>query len=126
MKKLVTFNLALLISFFCHSQVNLDSLMGIWSNPEQSDSIRTDAYYAYIWNGFLFSRPDSAFILAEDLCKFGKENSYSTAEIGGYTLQGISFALRSDYPTALEFLEQCLEIGVEANDEQQVGGILSH
>jgi hypothetical protein len=49
----------------------LDSLWHVWQDQEQPDSSRVQAYYDYIWNGFLYSHPDSAFMLAEALHDYG-------------------------------------------------------
>ena len=55
-------------------QVNLDSLYTLWQDQTQTDSLRAAAYKDYIWNGFLFSNSDSAFVLAEELFAFGQKS----------------------------------------------------
>ena len=44
---------------------NLDSLRKVWSNEQLPDSARFNACYDLVWEGYLFSQPDSAFLLAE-------------------------------------------------------------
>lgn len=92
------------------SQVNLDSLYTVWQDQTQSDSIRTNAYSDYIWDGFLYSKPDSAFILAEELVSFGTDNDYLKAQFAGYTLQGVSWVNRSDYKKTLFYYIRALDI----------------
>jgi hypothetical protein len=55
----------------CTQAQKLDSLWHVWQDQEQPDSSRVQAYYDYIWNGFLYSHPDSAFMLAEALHDYG-------------------------------------------------------
>lgn len=91
-------------------QVNLDSLYTLWQDKTQTDSIRSNAYADYIWDGYLFSQPDSAFILAEELVDFGLDKPYPKAQFAGYTLQGVSWVNRSDYPKTLHYYNRALNI----------------
>ena len=92
------------------SQVNLDSLYAVWQDQTQSDSIRTNAYADYIWDSYLFSQPDSAFILAEELVSFGLVADYSKAQYLGYSLQGVSWVNRSDFQKTLYYYNRALDI----------------
>ncbi|WP_053978559.1 adenylate/guanylate cyclase domain-containing protein [Mangrovimonas xylaniphaga] len=100
----------MLSSFVLESQVNLDSLYTIWKDHTLQDSIRTKAYSDYIWDGYLFSQPDSAFILAEKLVAFGQTAKYPRAEFAGYTIQGVSWVNRSEYQKTLQYYLKALEI----------------
>jgi len=91
-------------------QVNLDSLYSVWQDQSQLDSVRAKAYSDYIWDGYLFSQPDTAFILAEELVSFGIDNHYSRALFAGYTLQGVSWVNRSDYQKTLDYYIRALDI----------------
>jgi hypothetical protein len=94
-------------------QVNLDSLYTLWQDKTQPDSIRSNAYADYIWDGYLFSQPDSAFILAEELVAFGLDKPYLKAQFAGYTLQGVSWVNRSDYQKTLHYYIRALDIAKE-------------
>jgi adenylate cyclase len=72
LKLLFTILFSLFTTFSLQAQTNLDSLYSVWQDEAQKDSVRATAYKDYIWEGFLFSNPDSAFVLAEDLVVFGK------------------------------------------------------
>lgn len=110
MRKDIILILCLLCGVTLKSQVNLDSLYAVWQDKTKSDSIRTNAYSDYIWDGYLFSQPDSAFILAEELVSFGLEKKYDRAQFAGYTLQGVSWVNRSDYQKTLHYYNQALSI----------------
>ena len=102
--------LCLLIGVTLKGQVNLDSLYALWQDKTQPDSIRTNAYADYIWDGYLFSQPDSAFILAEELVDFGRDKRYPRGQFAGYTLQGVSWENRSDYQKTLHYYTRALDI----------------
>ena len=110
MHKYIILTLCLLNGFNLIAQVNLDSLYAVWQDQSQSNEIRSKAYSDYIWDGFLFSQPDTAFILSEELVKFGIDNNYPNGQAGGYTLQGVSWANRTDYSQALDYYKRALEI----------------
>ena len=109
----------LFISGIClNAQSNLDSLYAIWQDETVSDTIRVDAYKNYIWNGFMFSNSDTAFILAQNLLDFGDERFYAGAKINAYYLMGISNYLKSDYTKALDYYQRSLKIQEEIGDKK--------
>ena len=110
MHKNVILNICVLSGFFLNAQVNIDSLHTVWQDQTQSDSIRAKAYSDYIWDGFLFSQPDTAFILAEELVAFGLDNNYLRAQYAGYSIQVLSWFNRSDYPKKLYYYIRALDI----------------
>ena len=54
-----------------NAQTQLDSLHAIWQDKALVDSVRAKAYYKYIWQGFLYTKPDSALVLAKNLVEYG-------------------------------------------------------
>ena len=111
--------LSISISGIClNAQSNLDSLYAIWQDETVSDTIRVDAYKNYIWNGFMFSNSDTAFILAQNLLDFGDEHFYAGAKINAYYLMGISNYLKSDYTKALDYYQRSLKIQEEIGDKK--------
>ncbi len=102
------FLITLQCPLFTASAQNLDSLYSIWKDHSQSDSVRVQAYKTYIWDGYLFSNPDSAHIFAEAMHAFAEERNYPIASNQAYTLQGIVYEMKGDYTRALEFLEKSI------------------
>ena len=118
MKKLI---LILLISFSgvsLNAQTNPDSLWRVWNDKSQSDSSRTNAYKDYIWQSYLFSNPDTAYLLALNLLSYGETRSYKKAEALAYSLMGVSSELKSNYPKAIDFYQRCLKISKEIGDRK--------
>ncbi len=82
---------------------NLDSLYTLWQDSGRPDSIRVAAYKDFIQRGFLYSRPDTTLVLAEELHRYAKEYDYPKAAAEGYRLQGIANAMMGDFPSAKEY-----------------------
>jgi len=64
MKKLLSillFAFSFQLSSFAQ-QTNLDSLHQVWLDETQPDTTR---FKAFIWHGYLFTNPDTAFARAE-------------------------------------------------------------
>ncbi|MFT6814938.1 MAG: adenylate cyclase [Sphingobacteriales bacterium] len=124
MRKLL---LILFISFptlFIKAQTNLDSLYSVWQDETQTDSVRAAAYRGYIINGFLYSNPDTAFILAEDLVVFGQEKKSLKSQASGYHIQGVSCYFTSNYPKALDYYQRSLKIFKEIGGKKGISNTL--
>ena len=99
-------------------QTNLDSLYSVWQDNTQADSTRATAYNIYIVDGFLYSNPDTAFVLAQALLSYGEQHKYPKAMASAYRLMGISKAIKSDYPKALEYFQRGLKNVEEIGDKK--------
>ncbi|MEX1189659.1 MAG: adenylate/guanylate cyclase domain-containing protein [Bacteroidia bacterium] len=125
MKKILLLLIILFSGTYCHSQNNLDSLLQVWNDNSQSDSLRVDAYKNYIWEGFIYSDPDSAVVLANDLHDFSKEKNYPRADADGYRLQGVAYIFRSNYSAAEESYTKGKEIYEKIGNKRGVANCLS-
>ncbi|WP_460190096.1 tetratricopeptide repeat protein [Urechidicola sp. KH5] len=96
----------------------------IWQDKALVDSVRVKAYYQYIWKGFLYSKPDSAIVLAKNLVKYGEDYNYTKAKNYGYNIQGIVYKNKGDYFKAMEFQEKVLELYKIQNDKRNIAGTL--
>lgn len=107
-----------------NAQTKLDSLNAIWQDKTQVDSVRAKAYYKYIWEGFLYSNPDSALVLAKNLVEYGEDHKYSKAKNFGYNIQGIVHKNKSEYSKAMEFQEKGLELYKIQKDKKNIASTL--
>jgi adenylate cyclase len=116
------FILVILHSSFVISsaQQNLDSLYAVWQDETQHDSNRVKAYNRYISDGFLYSDPDTAFFLAQNLLRFGEEQPYEKAKAEAYMLMGTSNYSKSDYPQALDYYKRGLKIYQETGSKKGI------
>jgi len=103
---------------------NLDSLYSVWQDETKPDTIRVNAYNTYIWNGYLYSRPDTAEVLAEALHAYAKTQQYPKASVVGYNLQGIANHIQTNYPRSLDYFEKGMVIMEEIGDIKGIAGAL--
>ncbi|MBK9147830.1 MAG: tetratricopeptide repeat protein [Flavobacteriales bacterium] len=88
---------------------DLDSLHAVWQDGSRSDSVRVDAFTDYIVEGFLFTEPDSALVLAGTLRSFGQDRSYPAADEIAFKLEGTAYVMLGDYSSATEKYMQGLK-----------------
>ena len=115
----------LAFSFSISAQLKLDSLYAVWQDQSQADSTRVSAYHKFIWNGFLFSKPDSAFILAERLYEFANQQNYLSANAQGLYIQGISLHQRGIYNEALVYYKNGSDQFEEIGDQEGIASCLN-
>ncbi len=116
----------MIIGFALNAQSNLDSLYAVWQNPAQSDSTRVTAFADYIRKGFLFSQPDSAFALAEEMIVFSIEKSFLIGQGMGLHLQGVGYHLQGDYPIALDYYSRSLKVNEEIRNQKGIANSLNN
>ncbi|WP_396637460.1 adenylate/guanylate cyclase domain-containing protein [Maribacter sp. R77961] len=95
------------------SQNTLDSLNGAWKNKALPDSVRADALLEYINEGAFNSAPDSALVLANELCQFTKKINYSTGTVDALDLKGYVLFRSGNYPEALVSYKEGLSLAEE-------------
>ncbi len=97
-----------------------DSLWLVWNDETNHDTTRITALNNYAWDKYLFTQPDSAFYYSQIARDFGQQKNLPKHEANALHTQGISFAIRGDYPTAIEYTKEALEIRKRIGD---AGGI---
>lgn len=117
MKKWSTL-LIILISHVAFGQVNIDSLLTIWNDTTQPDTIRLKAIDDLAWDGYLYSQPDSAFYYAELQYNFAKEKGLKKQMSQAINTQGVSYHLRGEYSLAIDYLFQGIKIDEELGDKR--------
>ena len=89
---------------------NLDSLWALWNNTSLHDTLRLNALDEFAWDGFGYSRPDSAFYYAQLEYDYAKSHGYSRWMAKALNTQGNTFIVRSEYVKAYDFFVRSLEI----------------
>ncbi len=105
---------------------NLDSLYSVWQDDKLSDAKRVNSFKNYIWKGFLFSQPDSAFKLSTQITAFSAERNYVKGQAIGLNMQGISHSIRGNYSEALNYFIQSSHFYEAADDQSGVGQIIGN
>ena len=111
---------------FTISQENLDSLFGVWNDESKADTSRLNAMYNIAWNGYLFTKPDSAFYYAQLEYEFAQKVDNKNYMSHALNTQGVSFYLKSNYEKALQYYEKSLKILKEIRDKNRVGSTLGN
>lgn len=121
--------LALSFSLFAaplKAQVNLDSLNQIWLDESQPDTTRFKAMKTIAWYGYLFSKPDTAYILAQKLQALAQKKENKNWEAEAIKIQGISFDFRGNHTEALAHYTQSLQLFEEVNDKIGIANSLNN
>jgi len=127
MKKIL-FTLSILVAFTfaAHAQTNLDSLYAVWLDETKADSTRAKAYHSYSYSGFLYSNPDSAFSLAQELLVFCEKKNYLKGQALAFSTLGLSRLNTGKYPESLEYFNLSLKIGEEIGNRNIVASALNN
>jgi serine phosphatase RsbU (regulator of sigma subunit)/uncharacterized protein HemY len=104
----------------------LDSLWNVWENESESDTNRLKAIKEYTWNGYLFSKPDSAIILSQLLIDYAVEKNVKKHIGVGYNIQGIATYFLGDYDGAISFYNKALVAERDVGNQKGVGNALSN
>ena len=110
----------------CYAQINLDSLSQLWNDASQHDTIRLKAIERIAWDGYLFSKPDTAFDISQiqyDSAVLWHQTIFSANALN---TQGASYFLKSDYKNALVYYEKCLKIREEIKDKKGIAACVSN
>lgn len=117
MNRVVLSFLVFISTLALQAQVNLDSLYRVWEDPSQSDSVRVAAYKAFIWEGYLFSDPDSAAALTRAMHEYAETYNYPKARNQANTLDAIVYEMKGDYSSAIDCIQKSLEGSREIDDK---------
>lgn len=115
MKFLKGIIIALMVIFIVkpNAQVNLDSLWSVWNDTLQEDTNRLNAIDKLAWDGYLYSNPDSAYLLAQLEYDFAVSNNYKKNMTNALNTQAATFYLHGDYKKAITYYEKILSISEE-------------
>lgn len=116
--------LILFSPFFTNAKTNLDSLYSVWRDEAKADSFRVQAYQLYIFYGYLYPKPDSAIVLAEELRAYCKKRDYLKGEAYALTLLGQAYFAKADYSRAKEYHLQSIVIFEEIGNEKGIASEL--
>ncbi len=108
------------LSLNCSADAYLDSLWGVWKDPSQSDETRLRAVGDYAWDGYLYSKPDSAFYFAQLLHDFAAEKGLKIYMADGLNIQGLAKEVQGENLEALRLFQECKELYVQVGDSSGI------
>ncbi len=93
-----------------------DSLWAVWNNPKEADTSRLKAMHDIAREGYLYSRPDSAFHYAQIELEFAERRNLPVQMAAALNTQGASYFMRGNYAEALPLYERSLALSEQARD----------
>jgi len=126
MKKLLVIVCVFSISHVHFAQIKLDSLWLIWNDNSQPDTNRLKAINNIVWDGYLFTKPDSAFYYAQLQYELAVTTNNKKWIANALKIQGVSFYLRGNYKKSLYYYNKSLKIYEEIKDKKGIGSILNN
>lgn len=97
-----------------------DSLWNIWESELYPDSDRVQALINYTENGYLYSKPDSAYLLATIALQFSEDRNLAVKKANAMTLQGSSLAVSKKYDEAIATFKKALILRSKTGDQQKI------
>jgi len=128
-KRLLT--IILVVSFWAVNesqaqQLNLDSLWSVWEDERQIDTSRFNAIIEIIWDGYMYSQPDSAFQLAQIAVDFAEERGLTRQTAQAKNSQGATLFHQGDLTGALMYYDTAMIIYNRVGDLQGVAACLNN
>lgn len=106
----------ILIVFICllagsiKAQTKTDSLLMLWENQSNSDTLRAIAFIDFIYDGYFNTQPDTAIILADSAYHFSEYINYEIGMVDALNLSGLLYFRVGNYPMALKSYNKGLTI----------------
>lgn len=126
MKLLLPLFLLTLLSHNSIAQTNVDSLLAVWKDENQSDTTRLKAINKIALEGYLFTQPDSAFYYAKLQYEFALKTDNKSQAAQALKTQGSAFYFKADYTQAFDYYRKSLAIYEEIGDKQGIGNCLNN
>lgn len=126
LKFLFCFHLFLLLQLTTISQVNIDSLWNVWADVNRPDTIRLQAIQLICLKGYLYSNPDTAFILANKMLAFAEEKNEKHYQIFALQVMGTSRSLQADNIRGIDYFTKALKISEEIQNYRDMANCINN
>lgn len=122
--------LIIIIILFCcpiisKGEGNIDSLLTIWENQSNADTVRVAAVNKISSNKYLFSKSDSAFFFSETAYNFSKIKNLKKEMAIALNAMGSASNNKANYPKAIDFKKKSIEISESTEDIVSVSKTLN-
>src|SRR5690606_5010486 len=105
--------------------INIDSLWNVWQDETRPDTSRLQAIDYIAWDGYLYTKPDSAFYFAQMQYDLAEKKGLKRYMAMALSTQGVSFAVRGAYPQALDYIQRNIKINEEMGNRNGVANSLN-
>ena len=90
------------------------------------DSTYFPVLYDWIWNNYLFTQPDTAFKLAQDMWVQAEQHERPVSAARARDLQGITWYVRGEPLKAIEISRSSIPVYQKAHDTQGLASVLGN
>ncbi|MBL7953234.1 MAG: tetratricopeptide repeat protein [Flavobacteriales bacterium] len=115
-----------IIAASANAQVNLDSLRNVAADRTLPDSVRFLAYHDLVWDGYLFTEPDSAQAMGQWLQREARRKRNSKFEARASELIAASWYVRGDMRTALLHYDTALALHKRNHDDDGYADVITN
>ena len=125
MKKILLI-LSLFIFQTGYSELNLDSLWGVYNNEQESDSTRLYTLWNIAFDGYLYNNPDSCVQLAQEMYVFAVKTGQ--LQFQGYALgtKGSAYYYMGKHELAITHQKKALEIHKKLKNISAMGSVYNN
>ena len=116
----------LLFCFGVKSQTQKDSLWQVWKNDKQPDTARIRALQVFCVENYLYSKPDTAFILAKKIYDFSVKKELKRDQAASLQILAISCSVRGDNMSAVDYFTKSLKIAEELGDYKSIANSINN
>lgn len=95
-------------------------------DESENDSVRVRAFKFYIWDGYLFNKTDSAYIVCDQLYAFSEEKGYKEGMAQALDLKGIIASIYGNFSQALSYYQQSLKLSEEVDNKKGLSATLNN
>ena len=120
MKKQALTSILVFFSLSLFAQINIDSLIVIWNDTTQPDTVRLQSMQQISLDGYLQSKPDSAFYYAQLEYELAQETGHRKWMALASFTKGTAWSYRGEFIKALEFYTEGLKISEELQDKDLI------
>ena len=114
------------LALLATGHTGLDSLRALAFDRTTPDSLRFTAFYDLVWDGYLFSDPDSAYILATSLRREARAKNNKVFEARASELFAAVWYVRGDMRTALLHYDTALALHKRNMDHDGQADVLTN
>ena len=97
-----------------------------WEDNSLHDTVRLKAFSLYIWDNYLFTQPDSAFILAQHCYKEAEQLGYPKYMGNSLNVSGIAHTLLSNYDESEKWYLKAIELYEQEKMEANIANIYTN
>ena len=115
MKKILSI-LSLICTLQGVAQINLDSLWTVWADGNRPDTIRLQAMQRICLQGYLYSNPDTAIILAKEMQDFAELKNEKHYQVFALQVQGTACSIQGDNIKGIDYFTKALKIAEETQN----------